>query len=296
MNAQKNNLAIRKITLWGVFGNTCLMFMKIIAGVAMNSQALIADGLHSFSDFLSDIIVLFTTKASSAPADETHQFGHGKFDTIGSFFVGMILLITGTLVCASSVSSLHEITENKINYVEAICIAILSIIIKECLFRATRRVAHKVHSPALYANAWHHRSDSFSSIAVLIGLVASYFGYAYGDALAGLAVGAMVFIVGLRIEWNAIIEFAEGSISKEENEIVVDILKSNPSIHSWHRLRARCAGRELFMDVQVIVSSKLSVVEGHDIATDVEQKIASAFSRPTNVLVHIEPDTHDTGA
>ena len=168
-------------------------------------------------------------------------------------------------------------------------VAVVSIGLKEWLYQATRRVARRVKSPALSANAWHHRSDALSSVAVLIGAVAGMLGWGHGDQVAAIAVGVMVGVVGLNSLWKVFLELTEGSVSAEERGAIVKAIESVPGVKGWYRLRTRLVGREVHMDVSVLVDKTLSVGEGHSICTAVEEAIDGALGRPVSVVVHCEP-------
>ncbi len=284
---------IRTITLWGSLLNAVLLALKIIFGLLIKSSALVADGFHSLSDLVTDFFVLIGTKLSSRPADKTHPYGHKKFETIASQLMALILIAIGVGFILSSGTAIlrHEI--NFPGFVVLI-VAAVSVISKEVLFYKTREVSRETESAALYANAWHHRSDSLSSVAVLLGGVAGLFGWGHGDQLATIVVGFMISGVGAKIFYESVIELADTAADKESIQTISKILSEQIDIETWHALRTRKLGGELFLDVHICVDPGLTVQEGHDISNRLESQIREKLSKPVNILVHIEPIPTDT--
>jgi cation diffusion facilitator family transporter len=280
---------IRKITLWGSLLNAVLTVLKIISGILITSTALVADGFHSLSDLFTDFLVLVGTKISSRPADKTHPYGHKKFETIVSQLMALILFAIGVGFIVSSGKAIVRHEHNFPGFI-VLLVAILSVFSKEVLFYKTRVVSRETESAALYANAWHHRSDSLSSVAVLLGGAAGLFGWGHGDQVATLVVGFMICGVGVKIFYECVIELTETSADKESIQTISQILSEQMDIATWHKLRTRSLGRELFLDVHICVNPGLSVQEGHDISNRLESEIREKLSKPVNILVHIEPD------
>jgi divalent metal cation (Fe/Co/Zn/Cd) transporter len=265
---------IRSVTLWGALLNVILMIIKIATGLLIRSSALIADGIHSLTDLATDLIILLGARLSSRPADETHPYGHRKFDTIASQMIAFILIAVGFGFVFSAGTAINS---KEVNYPGLLMLAVaaLSVISKEILFYVTRKISRITHSAALYANAWHHRSDSFSSIAVLIGGVASLLG------VAG------------KIFYDNLIELTEHSADKKSIQTIQKILSQAEDISAWHALRTRSLGGELFLDFHVIVDSELTVRESHSITERIEKQIQSELSKPVNILIHIDPEKSD---
>ncbi len=280
---------IRTITLWGSLLNTLLMALKIISGLLIQSSALVADGFHSLSDLVTDFLVLIGTKLSSRPADKTHPYGHKKFETISSQLMAFILFAIGVGFILSSGGAIIR-HEHKFPGVIVLIVAAISVFSKEVLFYKTREVSRETESAALYANAWHHRSDSLSSVAVLLGGAAGLFGWGHGDQVATIVVGFMISGVGAKIFYECVIELAETSADKESIQTISQILSDHIDIETWHALRTRKLGGELFLDVHICVDPRISVQEGHDISNRLESEIREKLSKPVNILVHIEPD------
>ena len=280
---------IRSVTLWGALLNVVLMILKIVSGLLIRSSALIADGVHSLSDLGTDLLILLGARLSSRPADETHPYGHRKFDTIASQLIAFILIVVGFGLVFSAWTA---ISRKEVNYPGFLMLAVaaISVVSKEIIFHATRKISRMTHSAALYANAWHHRSDSFSSMAVLIGGAASLLGWGYADYMATIIVGIMIMGVAGKIFYDNLIELTEHSADKKSIQSIERILTRAEDISGWHALRTRSVGGELFLDCHVIVDSKLTVLESHKIIERIEEQIQSELSKPTNILIHIDPE------
>jgi len=292
LRAQNDRIKkIRTITLWGSLLNAVLMALKIIFGLLIKSSALVADGFHSLSDLVTDFLVLVGTKLSSRPADKTHPYGHKKFETICSQLMALILFTIGVGFIMSSGRAIIR-HEHNFPGVIVLIVAVFSVFSKEVLFYKTRKVSRETESAALYANAWHHRSDSLSSVAVLLGGAASLFGWGHGDQVATIVVGFMICGVGVKIFYECVIELAETSADKESIQTISLILSEHIDIETWHALRTRKLGGELFLDVHICVDPGLSVQEGHDISNRLESQIREKLSKPVNILVHIEPQNY----
>jgi len=288
ISLQQRKKEIQTVTLWGSLVNILLMFGKFVSGLVSGSAALIADGLHSLSDLVTDIVVLLSARISNRPADLTHPYGHKRFETISSQLIAMILMVVGFGLARSAILSLIK-GEQKFPGFVVLIVALVSIILKELIFRATRKVSAKISSAALYANAWHHRTDALSSIAVFIGGIASILGWGYADQVAAIAVAVMIFAVGWKIFYEGLIELTEHSADESSISNIEAIFAHAKDITGWHALRTRKVGGELFVDVHIQVDPDLTVTAGHDIATRLKNEVEQGLDRPVNVLVHIEP-------
>ncbi len=280
---------IIRVTIWGLCLNLFLVGLKLAVGIVVGSAALVADAVHSISDLFTDIVVILGIRLSSRPADEDHAYGHGRFETIATSLIGAMLVGAGIFIAWKSGLSLYRGEINIPGYA-VVVVAAVSILSKEWIYQVTQRVARRVGSSALRVNAWHHRTDALSSVAVLFGAVAGLVGWGYGDQSAAIVVGVMVSIVGLNALWKVFVELTEGSISGEEQKSIVEAIQSVPGVKGWHRLRTRLVGREVFMDIHLLVDSGLSVAEGHRICSTVENAIVQTVQRPINIVVHCEPE------
>jgi cation diffusion facilitator family transporter len=280
---------IKHITYTGMFLNGFLSVLKILIGYLAGSLALVADGVHSFSDIATDLAVLVGVRLGSKRADSSHPYGHGRAETFAGVFVAMILISVGGVMIYYATMAIAREEVTKPNFAVLIA-AVISVISKEWLYRITKKIAIEFHSPSVYANAWHHRSDALSSIAVVIGFIALKFGFTHGDQLAAIAVGMMVIWVGAKIIGEALRELTESSTDSETIELIKNIINSNPAINHWHKLRSRSVGREVFLDVHILVDPELNVSAAHEISENLEKTLEDQMSRPINITVHIEPD------
>jgi len=280
---------IRSITLWGALLNIVLLIVKIVSGLLIRSSALIADGVHSLTDLATDLLILIGARLSSRPADETHPYGHRKFDTIASQLIAFILIAVGFGFVFSAGTAIFR---KEVNYPGFIMLAVaaISVVSKEIIFHITRKISRVTHSAALYANAWHHRSDSFSSMAVLIGGAASLLGWGYADRMATIIVGIMIMGVAGKIFYDNLIELTEHSADKKSIRSIEKILSRAEDISGWHALRTRSLGGELFLDCHVIVDPQITVLDSHKIVERIEEQIQSELSKPVNILIHIDPE------
>lgn len=282
----RNEIAF--ITYWGMGVNILLAVLKIFVGALINSVALVADGIHSFSDLVTDVTVLISSRAAQKPPDTDHPYGHGKFETIGTQIIGLVLLIVGAGIGWNALSSLYR---HDVSFPGSMVVfmALLSILFKEILFQTTKRIAIKQNSTALYANAWHHRSDALSSLAVLIGGIASMAGFGHGDQIAGLIVGIMIIIVAGKIIFQGLKELSEHAVDETIVESIKEILQNHQRIDDWHKLRSRKIGSQIFLDVHIHVAPELTVLESHNLTTEIEHDIRKSLSVPVNTLIHVEP-------
>lgn len=293
MNNSKQETAhrqIRSITYLGIAVNFALSIIKIMTGSLTGSLALVADGIHSLSDIATDVAVLLGVRLGSKAPDQSHPYGHGRAETFSAGLVALILIIVGGIMIYYATLAIAR-DETTAPRLEVLAAAIVSIAAKEWLYRATRKVAIQSHSPALYANAWHHRSDALSSVAVAIGFITLKFGFGHGDQVAAIAVGLMIIWVGVKVVGDTLRELTESAVDSETVEHIKDIINADPSIHQWHKLRTRTVGREVFLDLHILVDPDLNVTAAHKITETLEKTLDEQIARPINITIHIEPDT-----
>lgn len=282
--------SIRNVTLVGAAINIALMIGKIVVGKLVGSIALVADGLHSLSDLLTDAAVIAGAKAAERPVDDTHPYGHGKFETIAAIFVALVLIAVGGWMAWSALNLLVDDVATRPPGTWVLVLAGVSVVSKEWLYWITRAVAKRANSPAALANAWHHRSDAFSSVVVIVGTIGGMLGWEHGDAFAGLVVAVMIAIVGARVGMNCLGELTDGAIEPQVRDQVARLIASHPEVRDHHELRTRHVGREIFVDVHILVDADMSVLDGHQVATDLEKMVETHVDAPVNLLVHVEPD------
>jgi cation diffusion facilitator family transporter len=283
------NKQIRSVTKLSIVGNLVLSIVKVAVGVPAGSIALFADGIHSVSDMATDFAVLLGIYFGSKQPDERHPYGHGRIETFATAFIGTVLAAVGAGII---IRAAVDIADGKLvrPRLVVLIVPLISIVIKELLYRVTRRVAVRSHSTALYANAWHHRSDALSSVAVVAGFLALRFGFSYGDQLAAVAVGLMIVLVAARVIGDCVREFTETAIDEKTIEDIKQIVDGNEQIRQWHRLRTRSVGREVFLDLHILVDPELNVAAAHEISESLESTLHEQIPRPVNIIVHVEPD------
>ncbi len=283
------NKKIRFVTNLSIAGNIVLSAVKVGVGLFAGSMALVNDGIHSLSDMTTDIAVLLGIHFGSKQPDESHPYGHGRIETFSAGFIGIVLAGIGAVMIYRAAVAIASGKYRSLGFI-VLFVALISIIVKELLYIITRRVAVKTHSSALYANAWHHRSDALSSIVVVIGFVSLRLGFKYGDQMAAVGVGLMVVLVGVRIMGDCLRELTEAAVDADTIERIKQIINTEPSVHQWHKLRSRTVGREVFLDLHILVDPGLNVAGAHEIAESLESALHEQISRPVNITVHIEPD------
>jgi len=286
---QQTDRQIRSVTLLCILSNFVLAGFKLLVGILASSIALIADGIHSFSDMVTDLVILIGIQFSSKQPDEHHPYGHGRIETFAAIIIAAVLLISGAAMIYYAAVQIAKAKIVKPHFAVLVA-AVLSIFVKEILYRRTKAVALRTHSTALYANAWHHRSDVLSSIAVLVGFISMKVGFDFGDQIAAIAVGVMITTVSARILSDCFKEFAESAIDANILERIKKIIDANPDIADWHNLRTRMVGREIFLDLHILVVPDLTIEVGHNISTSLENTLQTQLSQPVNVIVHVEPD------
>lgn len=294
VETESANRQIRQVTYLGIVANVVLAIVKAVVGLTVGSMALVADSIHSVSDMVTDAALLLGVHFGSKEPDLKHPYGHGRIETFSEAFIAVALVVVGGVLiqrASAAIARLHsgQTSVGDVGWVAA-WVAVLSILGKEVLYRITRKVAVKTNSSALYANAWHHRSDALSSIAVLIGIVSLKFGYHHGDHVATVAVGLLIILVGVKIFVGCLEEFAERSADSVTVERIEQIIGSEPRIRQWHKLRTRNVGREVFIDLHILVEPQLDVTAAHEITESLEEAMHRRLTRPVNITVHVEPD------
>jgi cation diffusion facilitator family transporter len=295
MNTANKVTIIRRITLIGFYVNAALMVLKILFGIYGHSDALVADGVHSFSDFATDLIVLVFVGIAYKNADDDHPYGHGKYETFSTLLIAVALIFVASGIGMSGIFSIFGVINGEVlprPDVLTIIVAALSIVAKEMLYRGTVKVGKRVNSPALIANAWHHRSDAFSSIATLIGVSAAFFlgeSWRICDPIASVLISVFIGMSALSIASPSISELLERSLPGAQIKQIEEIIMSVDGVKSFHHLRTRRNGHSCIVDVHIKVEPTLTVTEGHQIATDVEHALRSQFTPDLTTSIHIEP-------
>jgi len=278
-----------RITLVGLRVNLGLTAVKFGVGLVTGSMALVADGVHSLSDLVTDLVVLGGLRISRRPADSSHAYGHGKFETLATAVVALALFGAGGWIAGEAAVALAQGAVSVPGAAVA-GVAAVSVVAKEWLFRATRQAARELRSSSLEANAWHHRSDALSSVAVLVGGITASLGFVQGDQVAAIAVAILIAWAAVGILRGALYELAEGALPPEDQLKVTQAIASVAGVRSWHMLRTRSSGRGAFVDVHIQVDPEMSVADSHAIASEVEEAVRQALGRAASVVVHVEPE------
>ena len=286
---------IYKVTLIGSAGNAALLTFKFIAGVMGHSSAMIADAVHSLSDFVTDLLVLVFVSISAKPQDQSHDYGHGKFETIASFLIGLALVAAATGIVVSGAAKLiawwgGEQLESP-GWI-ALWAALLSILIKELLYQYTARKGKALDSQVMVANAWHHRSDALSSIGAAIGIGgAIWLGQRWTvlDPLASIVVGLMLVKVAYELLKTSVGELTERSLPEETEQEIVEIIQSFDDVQEPHNLRTRRIGNRIAIEAHVRMDGQLPLSVVHERATSIERKLKERFGQKTHVTLHMEP-------
>lgn len=283
----------KKVTLIGAMINAFLGFIKLVGGTIFHSHALVADGVHSFSDLFTDGMVLFASKYGSQDADDSHPYGHQRIETAATLLLALILILTGTAIAWDSFEDLIHHIEHIPGWL-AVLIAIISALANEGLFHYTQRVGKKIQSDLIIANAWHHRSDAASSIVVLVGLMASLAGYTYLDAIAAIVVGGLIIKMGWNYGWNSVKELVDTAVEPGMISKIEQLILAVDGVKKIHQLRSRMMGRDIFIDVHILVSPMISVSEGHYIAQNVHHNLMIKLDQIKDVTVHVDPEDDET--
>lgn len=281
---------IRKVTLIGSAIDLTLGVLKLIFGYLANSQALIADGVHSLSDLATDFMVLFAAKHGSRDADETHPYGHGRFETLATVALGIALIVVAGGIAWDAIERLFNPEELLKPGVWALVIAAVSVFSKEWIYHYTMRLARKLKSNMLKANAWHSRSDAISSIVVVIGVGGTMAGLDYLDSVAAVLVGAMVAKIGWDLAWQSVHELVDTALDPERVDVIRREILAVGGVRELHMLRTRMMGGDALVDVHVIVDPKLSVSEGHYIGEKVRKRLIDEVEEVSDVMVHVDPE------
>ena len=286
---------IYRVTLLGMFVNMALFAFKLVAGFLGRSGAMIADAVHSASDFATDVVVLAFVRISAKPRDDDHKWGHGKYETLASLIIGVALFAVGVEILLDSAEKIKAVAEGKVlprPGAIAIIAAAVSIVAKEALYQWTVRVGKQTESPSVVANAWHHRSDALSSIGALLGIGAAYFlgeKWRIADPIAAIVVAALIIKVAIDLCSTALAELLEKSLPKEVEEEILAIILATPNVYKPHNLRTRRIGSDIAIEVHIRVNGEMTVFASHEISKEIERALRARFGERTAVAIHIEP-------
>lgn len=287
--------AIRRVTVLGAAVNTMLTAIKILAGIFGRSAAMVADGVHSLSDLLSDFVVLVFTHISSKGRDKGHSFGHGKFETLATSLVSLLLIVVGAKMMASGIESIIAVFSGEVlprpGYI-ALAAALISIVAKEIIYRMTAKVGEEYGSQVVIANAWHHRSDALSSIGSLLGIGGAIVlgeKWTVLDPIVSCCISVAIIIVALKIGMPALSELLDASLPEAVEAEIVRIAESVDGVMDIHDLKTRKNGVSVIIEAHILVDASLSIVEAHDVSSRVEDALTARFGPETQVSIHVEP-------
>ena len=291
----ERNKEIYKVTLLGGAVNVVLLVFKFVAGIVGHSAAMVADAVHSLSDFVTDVIVLIFVHISGKPKDKSHDYGHGKFETLATTVVSMSLLVVAAGILYSGVMKIVAWANGaqlEAPGMLALWAALLSIVLKEATFRYSMVKAHQLNSQAVEANAWHHRSDAMSSVGTAIGIGGAIFlgeRWTVLDPVASVIVGLFIVKVSLELLWVGIGDLMEQSLPDEVETEILRLAASVPGVSDPHELRTRRIGNHYAIELHILVDGELPLREAHEKASQVEELLRSHYGEETHIAVHVEP-------
>ena len=287
---------VYRVTLPGSVVNLLLLVFKFVAGVLGHSAAMIADAVHSLSDFVTDLIVIVFVKISSKPEDADHAYGHGKYETLASCIIGLALIVVGVMMGYNAVVKIVDVVRNGTELASpgiiALAAAVLSIVLKEWMFHLTRKVAREVDSPAVEANAWHHRSDALSSVGTAIGIGGAVLlgsKWAVLDPIAALVVSVFIVVQAAKILSDAIGQLMEKSLPRDVEQRICEIVYEEEGTSDVHHLRTRKIGSQISIELHVRMNGYLTLREVHDKSIAIEKRLRAAFGDSTYINLHVEP-------
>ena len=292
---QERSREIYKVTLVGSVVNVALLLFKFVAGIVGHSAAMIADAIHSLSDFLTDVIVLVFIRISDKPRDKSHDYGHGKYETLAMMMIGVALLVVAVGILYSGATKIHlwlEGAQLEAPGMLALWAALLSIVMKEAVYRYSMVKARQLNSQAVEANAWHHRSDALSSLGTAVGIGgAIFFGQRWTvlDPLASCVVGVLIVKVAVDLLRNALGDLLEHSLPDAVEEEILQLVASLSGVVEPHNLRTRRIGNHYAIELHIRMRGDITLREAHDKASEVEALLRRHYGRETHVAVHVEP-------
>lgn len=295
MTRNEREKEIYKVTIVGSLVNFLLLLFKFISGVVGHSAAMIADAVHSLSDFVTDILVLVFVKVSSKPADTSHRYGHGKFETLATAIIGVVLFVVSIGIFYQGATAIYSVYKGAVlplpGYI-ALAAAALSIVAKEAVYWYTTLKGKKLNSQAVVANAWHHRSDALSSIGTLLGIGGAIIGgqkWAVLDPIAAVIVSIFIAKVAVGILYNSLQDLLEHALPMHVQEEIMQVILSVEGVSAPHHLRTRRIGNQYAIEVHIRVDGNLTLHEAHQITSDVEKKLKAKYGESINLTIHTEP-------
>ncbi len=289
MKQQERYKQAKQVTLLGAMVNALLGLGKLIGGFLYHSHALIADGIHSFSDLITDAMVLFASKYGSQHADIDHPYGHQRIETAATLILALLLILAGLGIAVDGLEKIFDKIHTKPGWL-ALPIVLVSIVANEILYHYTHYVGKCIQSPLIIANAWHHRSDAAASIVVALGITGSLLGFTYLDALAATIVGFLIIKMGINYAWNSVKELVDTAVEPDLLKKIAHLIQSIDGVDKIHQLRSRLMGGDILIDVHILVDPFISVSEGHFIAQQVQDKLIKHVPKIKDITIHVDPE------
>ena len=296
MKENQREKEIYKVTSVGALANVTLLIFKFVAGIISNSAAMIADAVHSLSDFITDVVVIVFVKISSKPQDKSHDYGHGKFETLATLIIGIALLFIGLMILYNGVSATYRCIwlgeELHRPGMIAFWAAIFSIILKEAVYQYTVFKGRNLNSQAVIANAWHHRSDAFSSIGTAVGIGGAIFlgdKWVVLDPIAAIVVSVFIINVSLKIIIKSINELLEKSLPDEIENEIIKVAESFDMVKDVHDLRTRRIGNNIAIEMHLLMDGNLSLQCTHNTTELIESELRKKYGEHTHIAIHVEP-------
>lgn len=295
VEAEIRKRKIYRVTFVGFMANLALTAMKFAAGIFGRSGAMVADAVHSCSDMATDVVVIAFAKVSAKPRDDGHDYGHGKYETLATIIISLALAVVGAGILLNSIRAIRIVVEGgdlpRPGGV-ALVAAIVSIVVKEILYRYTVREGRLVGSPSMIANAWHHRSDALSSLGTLVGIGCAYFlgqKWRIADPIAALVVAVFIFKIAFDLIRTGLGELLERSLPDDTEQEILGIVTADPEVREPHNLRTRRIGASIAVEVHVRVDGTMSVARSHELTVDIERRLRARFGEGTLISIHVEP-------
>ena len=286
---------IYRVTFVGLVVNLVLSLLKLAAGVVGRSGAMVADAVHSFSDLATDIVVIAFARISAKPRDTDHDYGHGKYETLATIIISIALGVVGAGILVNSIRGIRTVIDGGLlprPGAVALVAAVVSILVKEILYRYTVRVGRRIDSPSVVANAWHHRSDALSSLGTLVGIGCAFFlgdKWRIADPIAALVVAVFIFKVAFDLIRTGLGELLEQSLPEEVEKEILGIVAADPRVREPHNLRTRRIGAAIAIEVHVRMDGKMTVEESHELTVEIERRLRERFGEGTMIAIHVEP-------
>ncbi|GGC78785.1 cation diffusion facilitator family transporter [Marinobacter halophilus] len=292
-NLDKEKHAASRVTIIGMFLDAFLGIIKVIGGTLFHSQALLVDGIHSFTDVASDWVVLAVMRLSRKEPDADHPYGHQRIETLGTLLLGSILIAVGAALAWENILRLLAGEDLKVPGWPVLVAAAVSVIGKEWIYRYTRRVGIRIRSDLIIANAWHSRTDAFSSVVVLVSTAGAMLGFVWLDVVAAVVIALIIIHIGWKFTWDSVKELVDTGLSEEDTEMLRTIAMGTDGVRNVHELRSRRMGHDILLDIHLVVRPEISVSEGHQIGMKVVAGMRDSLGNIRDINFHIDAENDE---